>query len=105
MKLAFPGTRDEIEPRTGYRMHSCFLVEGRVLINCGADWLGKLRTLQPEAIVLTHAHPDHVGGLAHGAPCPVYATAEGVGAIKALSLAGTDYDFFPAAVFQGTPPI
>jgi phosphoribosyl 1,2-cyclic phosphodiesterase len=24
--------------------------------------------------VLTHAHPDHAGGLAEGAPCPVYAT-------------------------------
>ena len=26
--------------------------------------------------MLTHAHPDHAGGLAQGAPCPVYATGE-----------------------------
>jgi phosphoribosyl 1,2-cyclic phosphodiesterase len=27
-------------------------------------------------IVITHAHPDHAGGLREGAPCPVYATAQ-----------------------------
>ncbi|HEX9080903.1 MAG TPA: MBL fold metallo-hydrolase, partial [Holophagaceae bacterium] len=28
------------------------------------------------ALLVTHAHPDHAGGLRNGAPCPVYATAE-----------------------------
>jgi len=75
VKLAFFGTRGEIEARTAlHRMHSCLMVEGRILIDCGADWLGKLRTLRAEAVVLTHAHLDHAGGLKHGAPCPVYAT-------------------------------
>ena len=46
------------------------------MIDCGADWLGRLRTVAPTAIVLTHAHLDHAGGLAKGVPCPVYATAE-----------------------------
>ena len=50
------------------------MVDGRILIDCGADWLGKLKTLRPEAVVLTHAHLDHAGGLKQGAPCPVYAT-------------------------------
>lgn len=77
MKLAFLGTRGEIQARTAlHRMHSCLMVDGRVLIDCGADWLGKLRTLLPEAVVLTHAHLDHAGGLKHGAPCPVYATPQ-----------------------------
>jgi phosphoribosyl 1,2-cyclic phosphodiesterase len=46
----------------------------RVMIDCGEDWLGRLKRIAPSAIVLTHAHGDHAGGLARGAPCPVYAT-------------------------------
>ena len=46
------------------------------MVDCGADWLGRLRGLAPDAIVLTHAHPDHADGLRRGAPCAVYATAE-----------------------------
>jgi hypothetical protein len=53
MKLFFPGTRGDIDART--RMHSCLLVEGQVLIDCGADWLDKLEQLRPTVIVLTHA--------------------------------------------------
>ncbi len=44
------------------------------MVDCGADWLRHLRRVAPHAIVLTHAHPDHAFGLAHGAPCPVWAT-------------------------------
>ena len=46
------------------------------MLDCGADWLGRVVRLRPSAIVLTHAHPDHAAGLTDGAPCPVYATAE-----------------------------
>lgn len=77
MKLAFLGTRGEIGVRTRlHRTHSCLMVDERILIDCGADWLGKLKTLRPQAIVLTHAHTDHAGGLKDGSPCPVYATAQ-----------------------------
>src|SRR5438874_1689983 len=77
MKLTFLGTRGEIEARTRqHRMHSSLLVSYRgkkVMIDCGFDWLGKFERLHPDAIVLTHAHPDHTWGLKNGAPCPVHA--------------------------------
>jgi phosphoribosyl 1,2-cyclic phosphodiesterase len=80
MKLTFLGTRGEIEARTRrHRMHTALLVShrrSRVMIDCGLDWLGKLRRLNPDAIVLTHAHPDHAWGLEQGAPCPVFAPAK-----------------------------
>jgi len=77
MKLTFLGTRGEIDVRTRrHRMHTSLLVSYRganVMIDCGLDWLGKLKRVSPSAIVLTHAHPDHAWGLKRGAPCPVYA--------------------------------
>jgi phosphoribosyl 1,2-cyclic phosphodiesterase len=77
MKLTFLGTRGEIDARTRrHRMHTSLLVSYRaanVMIDCGLDWLGKLKRVDPSAIVLTHAHPDHAWGLKQGAPCPVYA--------------------------------
>jgi phosphoribosyl 1,2-cyclic phosphodiesterase len=46
------------------------------MIDCGADWRRLLARIRPAAVLVTHAHPDHARGLAGGAPCPVYATAE-----------------------------
>jgi phosphoribosyl 1,2-cyclic phosphodiesterase len=77
MHLTFLGTRGEIDASTRrHRMHTSLLVShrgARVMIDCGLDWLGKLKRVSPSAIVLTHAHPDHAWGLKQGAPCPVYA--------------------------------
>lgn len=78
MKIIFLGTRGYIDVRTKkhYR-HTATLIcyKGkRVMIDCGLDWLDKLDQIKPDAIILTHAHPDHAWGLQHGAPCPVYAT-------------------------------
>lgn len=80
MKLTFLGTRGNIEARTQrHRMHTSMLVTyyGKsVMLDCGEDWLGNLHDLNMQAIVITHAHPDHTFGLKDGAPCPVYATDE-----------------------------
>jgi phosphoribosyl 1,2-cyclic phosphodiesterase len=77
MQLTFIGTRGEIDARTRrHRMHTSLLVSYRsanVMIDCGLDWLGKLKRVSPSVIVLTHAHPDHAWGLKQGAPGPVYA--------------------------------
>ena len=75
--MTFLGTRGEIKIRSSrHRRHSALLIEheaARIMIDCGADWLGRLDAISPTAIVLTHAHSDHADGLAQGAPCPVYA--------------------------------
>ena len=62
-----------------HRMHSSLDVSykgARVMIDCGADWTGRVRRMRPDAIVLTHAHPDHAWGLKSGVPCPVFATEQ-----------------------------
>ena len=78
MKLGFLGTRANIKARTRrHRMHSSLQVSyygAKVILDCGQDWLGKLSDWNPDAILVTHAHPDHAFGLKEGTPCPVYAT-------------------------------
>jgi phosphoribosyl 1,2-cyclic phosphodiesterase len=78
MRITFLGTRANIDPRSReHRRHAALLIEHRrrrVIIDCGRDWLGRQKRLHADAIVVTHAHPDHVVGLRQGAACPVYAT-------------------------------
>ncbi len=78
MKLTFLGTRGYIDARTRrHRRHTCTLFEyrgQRVLVDWGEDWVGRLDEVGPRAVVVTHAHPDHAGGLGGDVRCPVYAT-------------------------------
>lgn len=80
MKLTFLGTRGEIEGRNArhYRHTSTLVTYHRrsVMLDCGADWAEEMYQVRPNAIVITHSHPDHARGLKHGAPCPVYATPD-----------------------------
>lgn len=86
MRIVFLGTRGYIEQQTKshYRHTSTLLIHKnkKIMIDCGLDWLKKVWRVNPDAIVLTHAHPDHVEGLKYGAPCPVYATRTCWRAIK-----------------------
>lgn len=80
MKLTFLGTRGYIDAATRlHGRHSSLMVgyrRRRVMVDAGEDWLGLVGAVDPHALVLTHAHPDHAFGLAGGAPCPVWATAD-----------------------------
>jgi len=80
VKLTFLGTRGALNaPGNGHHKHSALLVEHdgtRLLVDCGSDHLGLLARLQPDAVLLTHAHDDHVGGLDAACPCPVWASNE-----------------------------
>ncbi len=79
MNLTFLGTRASVAERNRrHRRHAAALVAyrgTRVMVDAGEDWRGRLEEIAPDAIVLTHGHPDHAFGLADGAPCPVFATA------------------------------
>ena len=67
MRLTFLGTRGEIKVRSRlHRLHSALLVEkddARIVVDCGADWLRRLRPIAPTAIMLTHAQADYAAGL------------------------------------------
>lgn len=80
MKLTFLGTKGYIEHATkNHRMHTSLLISyknTKIMVDCGEDWLKKLKTIKCNYIVLTHAHPDHAFGLKEGSPCPVYATKD-----------------------------
>jgi phosphoribosyl 1,2-cyclic phosphodiesterase len=123
MELVFLGTRGEIEQRTRrHGRHSALLLRcgrARIMIDCGADWRGRLAQVAPGAILLTHGHPDHAFGLADGAPCPVYATRETwrliarypvacrrtVAVGKAFSISGLGFEAFAVTHSRRAPAV
>jgi len=88
--LTFLGTRGEIDIRSRrHRRHSALLIEhdgSRIMLDCGADWRRRFSAVAPTTILLTHAHPDHAGGLADGAPCAVYATRETLDLLRSFPI-------------------
>jgi len=79
MKLEFFGTRGYVEESSpSHTGHSAFVVEAkgfRLLCDFGENRLGLLEKIAPDAIVVSHAHPDHSWGLREGPRAPVYASA------------------------------
>jgi phosphoribosyl 1,2-cyclic phosphodiesterase len=94
MRLTFLGTRGYIDARTPrHRLHTALLVAhhgGRVMIDCGEDWADRIDRLRPQAILVTHAHPDHAGGLHDGSPCPIYATRDAWQGMARFAIAPRD---------------
>jgi len=123
MKLIFLGTRGNIEARTRrHNKHSSLCIvyrRRRVMIDCGLDWLGKIGRVAPDAIIITHAHPDHADGLKKGASCPVYATKDSwqvmrrfpiddkriVKPYRPLNIAGITFKAFPVVHSLRAPAV
>ncbi len=86
MIITFLGTRGYVDITSRrHKHHTSTMImhhNKRIMIDCGQDWLKKIFRIKPDAIILTHSHPDHAAGLAYGAPCPVYATRQTWHAIK-----------------------
>ena len=79
MRLHFYGTKGYVdESSDAHAGHSAFTVEAggyRLLCDFGQNRRGLLETIRPDAIFVSHAHPDHAWGLEEGTAAPVYASA------------------------------
>jgi ribonuclease BN (tRNA processing enzyme) len=78
MLLRFYGTKGYVEESSkSHAGHSAFVVETdgfRLLCDFGQNRKGMLRRIRPDAIFVSHAHPDHGWGLEEGTSVPVYAS-------------------------------
>jgi ribonuclease BN (tRNA processing enzyme) len=79
MKITFFGTRGYVEESSPpHRYHSAFSIEEAgftLLCDFGENQAGRLSEIRPDAIVISHAHPDHAWGLRDPSAIPVYASA------------------------------
>lgn len=95
IEIKFLGTRGNTEITSEkHKMYTTtmFSKEGfKLMIDCGKDWETELQALNPDAILITHAHPDHAWGLLNGAPCPVYLTEIAYSYLKSSLKAELDF--------------
>lgn len=90
MRLHFYGTRGYVEESSrAHSGHSAFTIEAagfRLLCDFGQNRKGLLRKIRPDAIFVSHAHPDHAWGLEEGTEVPVHASAVTHEILKAMPL-------------------
>jgi ribonuclease BN (tRNA processing enzyme) len=79
MRLHFYGTKGYVEEKSrAHSGHSAFTVEAeafRLLCDFGQNRKGLIEKIRPDAIFVSHAHPDHAWGLEEGTDVPVHASA------------------------------
>jgi len=90
MRLQFYGTKGYVEESSRtHAGHSAFVVESdgfRLLCDFGENRKGMLAKIRPDAIFVSHAHPDHGWGLWEGTDLPVYASAQTHALLKEMPL-------------------
>jgi ribonuclease BN (tRNA processing enzyme) len=78
VRLHFYGTKGYVEESSpAHSGHSAFTIESdgfRLLCDFGENRKGLLKKIRPDAIFVSHAHPDHSWGLEEGTGLPVYAS-------------------------------
>ncbi len=78
MLLHFYGTKGFVEEKSrSHSGHSAFTIEAggfRLLCDFGQNRKGLLKKIKPDAIFISHAHPDHSWGLEEGTAVPVHAS-------------------------------
>ena len=76
VRLHFYGTKGYVEESSpAHAGHSAFTIEDdgfRLLCDFGENRKGLLKKIRPDAIFVSHAHPDHSWGLEEGTAAPVY---------------------------------
>jgi ribonuclease BN (tRNA processing enzyme) len=79
VRLRFYGTRGYVEESSPeHSGHSAFVLEAdgfRLLCDFGENRKGMLAEIRPDAIFVSHAHPDHAWGLREGTEAPVHASS------------------------------
>jgi len=78
VELTILGTKGEIEEWSKDHKHNSSLLiktrDKKLLIDLGHTFANKLKEIDPDFILLTHSHLDHVGGITEETDIPVYAT-------------------------------
>jgi ribonuclease BN (tRNA processing enzyme) len=78
VRLHFYGTKGYVEESSpAHSGHSAFTIESdgfRLLCDFGENRKGMLAAIRPDAIFVSHGHPDHCWGLEEGTTAPVYAS-------------------------------
>lgn len=90
MQIIFLGTRGGIKIKSKIHYnHSAILIKNKktkIMIDCGSDYLQLVKKINPTAILLTHAHEDHAGGLKNIKDIPVYATQDTLNKLKKFKI-------------------